>query len=193
MTPGACAAITACGNAPKGWASVSAGDTSPGVANVPRTAAPATASCKRKKPQELILYPQVRLWARSAEAWLSHPQEVADTGSEGEQLSSAAAKRKKDASQPTRETEPWKENVLLQLTCHHPLELPGQSLNERHQGSSTCFGRWWQFQSKRSLYWFLPSTQQSFLLMLRNMVHLIQTDGSSHPTHPDDSTRALGL
>lgn len=49
MTPGACAAITACGNAPNGWARVSAGDTSPGVAKVPRTAAPATASYKKKK------------------------------------------------------------------------------------------------------------------------------------------------
>lgn len=52
MTPGACAAITACGNAPNGWARVSAGDTSPGVAKVPRTAAPATASYKKKKKKK---------------------------------------------------------------------------------------------------------------------------------------------
>lgn len=40
--------MTAWGRAPKGWASVSAGDTSPGVAKVPSTAAPATASCNQK-------------------------------------------------------------------------------------------------------------------------------------------------
>lgn len=45
MTPGAWAAMTAWGKAPRGWARVSAGDTSPGVARVPSTAAPATASC----------------------------------------------------------------------------------------------------------------------------------------------------
>lgn len=52
MTPGACAAITAWGRAPRGWARVRAGDTSPGVASVPSTAAPATASCGTQgKPQ----------------------------------------------------------------------------------------------------------------------------------------------
>lgn len=48
MTPGAWAAMTAWGKAPRGWARVSAGDTSPGVARVPSTAAPATASCNPK-------------------------------------------------------------------------------------------------------------------------------------------------
>lgn len=51
ITPGAWAAITACGKAPRGCAKVSAGVTSPGVVNVLRTAAPvtpATASCGRK-------------------------------------------------------------------------------------------------------------------------------------------------
>lgn len=48
ITPGACAAMTACGSAPKGCASVSAGDTRPGLASVPRTAAPATASCEER-------------------------------------------------------------------------------------------------------------------------------------------------
>lgn len=48
MTPGAWAAMTAWGKAPRGWARVSAGETSPGVARVPSTAAPATASCNRK-------------------------------------------------------------------------------------------------------------------------------------------------
>lgn len=45
MTPGAWAAMTAWGRAPRGWARVRAGDTNPGVARVPSTAAPATASC----------------------------------------------------------------------------------------------------------------------------------------------------
>lgn len=73
MTPGACAAITACGNAPNGWARVSAGDTSPGVAKVPRTAAPATASYKKKKKKALILHQEVVLWVCSTEAQpLSH-------------------------------------------------------------------------------------------------------------------------
>lgn len=54
MTPGAWAAMTAWGRAPKGWASVSAGDTSPGVAKVPSTAAPATASCNQNATSQSL-------------------------------------------------------------------------------------------------------------------------------------------
>lgn len=67
MTPGAWAAMTAWGKAPRGWARVSAGDTSPGVARVPSTAAPATASCNPEghHTQSLIWLPPLKTTHRA--------------------------------------------------------------------------------------------------------------------------------
>lgn len=89
MTPGAWAAMTAWGKAPRGWARVSAGETSPGVARVPSTAAPATASCSPEDhhTQSPVWPPPLRATPRAPEGrgreggavthpgtlWLGHP------------------------------------------------------------------------------------------------------------------------